>query len=154
MYTYNIFLRVRRREEAKCPIINIRLIIIIRLLRTYTYTHICLRCGGIVPSCVLLHILRSLFVLLLIPFQSRTRVRTLYNNIYYTIYRTRRIYTAPAAGVTFVPTRNVWCTPTCLRFQLHGLFPVAFTDRPTTPTSSQSVYYIILCYILLDTFEL
>jgi len=141
---------LRRRKEAKCSIINIRLIITTRILRTYTYTHIiCLRCGGIVPSCVLLHILRSLFLLLLTPFQSRKRVRTLYNNIYYTIYRTRRIYTAPAAGVTFVPTRNVWCTPTCLRLQLHGLFPAAFTDRPTTPTFfAVRILYIIMLYFI------
>lgn len=111
------------------------------------YIYVCLRCGDIVPSCVLLHILRStlshshsLSILVLY-----TRAHSVY--IHYTVYRTRRIYTAPATGVTFVPTRNVWCAPTCLRFQLHGLFPTAPlpTDRPRRRRLHSP--YIIFYYI-------
>lgn len=45
-------------------------------------------------------------------------------------------YIYAANRVTFVPTRKLLCAPTCLRFQLHGLFPAITlhaglpTDRP------------------------
>jgi len=110
--------------------------------------YVCLRCGGIVP-CFATHFAVCSLSLSLThcPFHSRTRARTLYN-MHYTVYRTRRIYTAPAAVVTFVPTRNVWCTPTCLRFQLHGLFPAAPlpTDRPRR-RRLRSPYIIFYCIL-------
>lgn len=153
MYAYNIFFRVRRQWER---VFNYKQTV----NYYYTYTHVlvyinyiyvCLRCGGIVPSRVLPHILRSPLSLTLTDSLRFSLIHAcaLCTYIIYRIPHTTCIYRTGSRG-------NI-CSDT-KRLERADMFTIPitrpFSRRLCRPIDHAVVFAVRILYFIIYISEL